>query len=77
MKNTFVFFTLCSALRERQCTLHEGIIVDDVDEVMVGQAERPAMKISFYSAQLHLCHVGGQEVGRLGSADIVDERGGH
>ena len=36
-KNAFVFFALCSALRERRCTPRCVSMVDDVDDDEVGE----------------------------------------
>ena len=39
-KNAFVFFALCSALRERRCTPREVSMMNDVDDEVDEQTER-------------------------------------
>ena len=44
-KKAFVFFALCSALRERRCTPRVVIMVNDVDDEVGEQARRSTVPV--------------------------------
>ena len=52
-KNAFVFFALCSALRERRCTPREESMVDDVDVGEDGRQRAARSALSTYKVYFH------------------------